>query len=569
MAVIPRPIHAEFLKREIEELKDEIRQYFLSGINDLYKADKLHVGLFQGVSEKNGSIIIKFKKGKAPRIKQPYFAFTLPTEISNPKTWNNRAYVEVREKAQIGSDVLPIYFFKNDSPDYTLVGLADADISFVNTLAKDTIIILGAKEPPLQYLYNLQQIVEETNLPARVSSVLDMDFTKHSWSPRVMREQDNILGFILDHLSVEDELILQGPPGTGKTYLMAQFCASLLSTGSSVLVTSLTNRALVELAEKPALEALRTESKIAKTNLSSDEKRKLKGVMSAEEIMPVKGHLTLATYYKMSGKAVDVDNESIFDYVIVEEASQSFLATIAAAKLLGRKVLLVGDPQQLPPIVKQKGLDKLHPNIVSVVKGLEAYAYNSTAKAIRKVESYRLPQRAVDYTGTFYEGTLESVSSSSLPISLKSSYQQLFNPDGGPSVHFMNIAPGGNTPYEAINLIQQIILELHENEPQLEIAVLSPFVTTAKKLQESIYNKIEDSSKITIETIDRIQGLTSDVTLYLIPYNNFDFCFNLNRFNVATSRARLCTLIVTDLNFKRMNPASGLVGEYWNRLVTG
>jgi superfamily I DNA and/or RNA helicase len=57
----------------------------------------------------------------------------------------------------------------------------------------------------------------------------------------------------------------------------------------------------------------------------------------------------------MTGVAVENITTPIYDYVILEEASQCFLGTIATAKLLGKKIILVGDPLQLPPIVNLGG----------------------------------------------------------------------------------------------------------------------------------------------------------------------------------------------------------------------
>lgn len=77
-------------------------------------------------------------------------------------------------------------------------------------------------------------------------------------------------------MSLQDSLILQGPPGTGKTYLIAEICERLCNQGKSVLVTALTNRALIEIVEKPALKGLLEQHRIFKTKLSVDEARAFK-----------------------------------------------------------------------------------------------------------------------------------------------------------------------------------------------------------------------------------------------------------------------------------------------------
>lgn len=114
--------------------------------------------------------------------------------------------------------------------------------------------------------------------------------------------------------------------------------------------------------------------------------------------------------------------------------------------------------------------------------------------------------------------------------------------------------------------IIQIIRELQTEKPDVEIAVLTAFRKSRNFLQDSIFSEIRNNEKITIETIDRIQGLTCDFTFFIIPYDNPGFSFNINRFNVATSRAKYCTLIITDEIFKDINPATGLVAEFWNNI---
>jgi hypothetical protein len=62
---------------------------------------------------------------------------------------------------------------------------------------------------------------------------------------------------------------------------------------------------LIEVAKKPSLSALIDKGKISKVNLTVDEAKEVKGLRLANEIIPVSGELTLATFYKSSGCAAD------------------------------------------------------------------------------------------------------------------------------------------------------------------------------------------------------------------------------------------------------------------------
>ena len=50
-----------------------------------------------------------------------------------------------------------------------------------------------------------------------------------------------------------------------------------------------------------------------------------------------------------------------------------------------------------------------------------------------------------------------------------------------------------------------------------------------------------------METIDRIQGATVDYAIVYIPGRNPGFALDERRFNVATSRSRSTTLIISDI----------------------
>ncbi len=560
---IDRISHAKFYEKELDFLESEYKALWYSEAFSLLLQHKIYVGLYQGFDEARGNIIIKFKKGDIPRLKQPYTLFTLPSELCKPKEWGKITYKQLRDKASNSSDGLPIFYLANQDINYSFIGFGSVEMEFVEKLKPNTLIVIGIKDPPYQYLQSLKKIVEQ--LPANTASgrVLDISIDSKEWKPVSVTAKDDTVTLVLDYLKSNDEIVIQGPPGTGKTYLMGQICDRLLSQNKSVMVTALTNRALIELAEKENLDRWLKDKRVSKTHLTSDEQRRVKSIQLVKELRAASGYLLLTTFYQMSIAAVELPAEPLFDYLILEEASQSFLATIAACKILARKVILVGDPMQLQPIYQQPNLEKIHPYIDKIVSGLETFAFNSSARAYRMIESYRLTPRAAQQTGIFYENSLISASPVDLPITIKSKYTNLFHPDGGTSTHFLDIANEGKKPITAIKFISSLVDEIHQNHKDWHITVLAPFVETAKSLQEELFPRFGDLEWLTVETIDRIQGLTCDLTLFLIPYSSNSFAFQINRFNVATSRSRGCTLIITDIKLKELIPINGSVSDYW------
>ena len=83
---------------------------------------------------------------------------------------------------------------------------------------------------------------------------------------------------------------------------------------------------------------------------------------------------------------------------MIEEASQAFLTTIAAFKQLGKKCLIVGDPMQLPPIVKLNNPMYNAWNVNTQVEGLKTFALGTDIKAYRIVTTFRLTEKSAALT---------------------------------------------------------------------------------------------------------------------------------------------------------------------------
>ena len=150
---------------------------------------------------------------------------------------------------------------------------------------------------------------------------------------------------ILEKMNSIDCIVVQGPPGTGKTFRMAQLVSWLLKSNKSVLVTALTNQALIELAKKEDIKLFLDSSKVYKTSLTVDESKDLPKLLPNRDNLcnPTKGHLSLSTFYISSGWAKNV-TDIPFDYVIMDEASQALFPMIAATMKLGKKNWVMSRP---------------------------------------------------------------------------------------------------------------------------------------------------------------------------------------------------------------------------------
>src|SRR5690606_19416232 len=119
-------------------------------------------------------------------------------------------------------------------------------------------------------------------------------------------------------------------------------------------------------------------------------------------------------------------------------------------------------------------------------------------------------------------------------IEFKSKYRKLFHDNGGVTIAMLGDARIGFCEKDIYEFIARIALDIIKNN-NYELAILSPYIDTESSLYEAFSFISNDFKNITISTIQRIQGLTTDLTIVYLPLRGHDLSDNL--FNVATSRA--------------------------------
>ena len=400
------------------------------------------------------------------------------------------------------------------------------------------------------------------------NKILNLNINNPKWNPQQLIADENIVENIQADFLKNDIVIIQGPPGTGKTYLMAQLCAAFLKSDSRILVTALTNRALIELAEKEHLKSALEQGKVYKTALTADENKnkKVRGLRSFKSISQQQPKLLLSTYYVMSQIATKAVEDEHFDYVIIEEASQALLSTIAIARKIGKKCIIIGDTQQLEPIFHKDYALEDKNGYHWMICGFKALSYYlPSAKQYILTDSYRLSANATKATNIFYGGVLKSKSKIKFPLNFTNFplLKESFNDNGGTSLKKFNLPSGRLPSFECFKFILNLIKQIKLFNEKAEIAVLAFNRDSVRSLQKEIYANRNDKNNILIETIDRIQGLTTDFCIFFIPTESVPFAMRLNRFNVATSRARFCTLIISDDTIASFYPhIDNKVNEY-------
>ena len=525
-----REEYIAFLEAEYDAQMKEYGHLIATKATVLKERGEVFVGKFVGF--RGDFSIFKVRiSDNMPRKHSFWTASCFIGEMASYKNWGNFAWIS-----------------KSEDPEFCLIGVKNITINFAELLkAQNPIIAFGPKDPPLKYLLNLKDIVKNSECETTKEVLNFSSPSEELWNPQKIAAMEDLNAPILRSLESHNTVAIQGPPGTGKTYRMAKLIARLLSEGKSVLVTALTNEALKVIASKEDLKPYLENRKISKTSLTIDERHELPKLEANEgnvcNARP--GYLSLATFYISSGWAKDIQEDIPFDYVIVDEASQALLPMIAASKKLGHKIVWIGDQKQLAPVVKTNE-DKINTcGWTPIVKGFETLCNNIPMPTFMLSDTFRLTKRGAEFTGVFYNNKLNSVASideveTSLPI---------LNRKGGPSLLDLELKIGDKKPENALNAIFDLTERILKESPEAKIAILSKFKETVKELQKTFITKLhseEIPDNLKIETVDRIQGLTVDYTIFLIPNASVSYSLDSELFNVATSRANRCTIIVAD-----------------------
>lgn len=253
--------------------------------------------------------------------------------------------------------------------------------------------------------------------------------------------------------------------------------------------------------------------------------------------------IILSTTYSLRSS---LSNKFVYDYVIIDEASQVDLATGALAFSCAKKAVIVGDLKQLPNVVTSEER-KTTDGIFNRFTLPEAYRYSNhsllscvtelfeNVPQVMLKEHYRCHPKIIDFCNKkFYNNQLVILSSPKT--------------DKPPLVVYRTVE--GNHAREHINQRQidvirkEVIPGQNLKVDDESIGIISPYRNHTKALE----NSFKDTT-VKAATVDKFQGQEKD-TIILCTVDNevSDFTDNPHRLNVAVSRAVNQLIIVTDGN---------------------
>ncbi len=261
-------------------------------------------------------------------------------------------------------------------------------------------------------------------------------------------------------------------------------------------------------------------------------------------------------------------SEAEFDWVIIDEAGRSTHPELIVPMVRGRKIVLVGDHKQLPPIIDSDLQNDLLDEIDVTREELETSLFEeligpTQAKLPLQVQ-YRMHPAIGDLIShCFYEDSLKPGDNvGSLKHGLKWATTPVIWLDTSKQKNHQEKKAG--TSFENLLEVQQItkLLDRIESELAPKNLIKSVGVIAGYMAQKRLMRRqLKDASRwrhlqLEIDTVDAYQGREMDFIIYSIVRSNTErkigFLKDMRRLNVALSRAHELLVIVGDRSTAEM-----------------
>lgn len=369
-------------------------------------------------------------------------------------------------------------------------------------------------------------------------------------------------------------LAVQGPPGTGKTYLAARVIRNLVLEHNWRIGVVAQSHAVVENVLKGIVDAgLPAEQvgKVPQKGSSPEDSEKVTFTVLSQD-----GHKAFTEAHRerdegcvVGGTAWDFSNTVRFDrhsldLIVIDEAGQFSLAPTIAVSVAAERLLLLGDPQQLPQVSQGT-----HPEPVDTSALGWLIAEHDTLPSelgYFLAETRRMrPELAEHVSQLSYDGLLHAH---------PSTLDRVLTNGGQPGLTWHPVRHTGNStfsPEEAAKVVEitQLLLgatlTLGDQTPRSltakDVIVIAPYNAQVQEIERQL--AAAGLEYVRVGTVDKFQGQEAVVAIVSLTASSaedaprgLEFVLLRNRINVAISRGQWAAHVVSSPTLGDSLPAS-------------
>lgn len=288
-------------------------------------------------------------------------------------------------------------------------------------------------------------------------------------------------------------------------------------------------------------------------------------------------------------------SDMFFDVVIMDEASKATPVEMAVPLVLGKKIIVIGDHKQLPPMMDENTIDS----------ALEKIGKKDIAEKLQKAESqfkrlfeaaakvrktivatldtqYRMHEQIMNTIKQFYQEELAATGGLKCGITETMDIPDLtnkgsrwhgitLNPIIQPSTHavwidvhtpetYLNPGYKNEGELKAIDLVLKALqqadgysnfVNAQQKTEDKEIGIITFYSAQNREIKKKYdyrFNRHINKGEYICDVVDRFQGMERNIiivsTVRSNPKNNIGFAKEIERINVAFSRAKRLLIVV-------------------------
>ncbi|WP_100812008.1 TM0106 family RecB-like putative nuclease [Microbacterium sp. BR1] len=357
-------------------------------------------------------------------------------------------------------------------------------------------------------------------------------------------------------------LAVQGPPGTGKTYVGSHVIERLVREHSWKIGVVAQSHAVVEHMLDRVIDAGVPAARVGKA--PKDDTAEVRFTPLPKNGVAAFAHEHAVSGFVVGGTAWDFSHDGRFprgslDLLVIDEAGQFSLASTIAVSVAAQRLLLLGDPQQLPQVSQGTHPEPVDTSALGWI--MDGSAVLPDALGYFLPESRRMhPRVALPVSNLSYAGRLASHPSAALR-----------SIDGvEPGLHCVPIPHHGNATASVeeaasvVELVSGLIgstwTDLNRDGGEARVApprpltaddiiIVTPYNAQAATVLAAL--AAAQLPPVRVGTVDKFQGQEAAVSIVSLAASSgrdaprgLEFLLLANRLNVAISRAEVAAFLV-------------------------